>query len=230
MKFLELEQGTPEWLTWRAGKLTASVAAAVMDEGKWFPKNRKDLAELLSGRRSTEQNAAMAHGTNMEPIAREAASEALLYDFQPICVEDGRYAASLDGWDATTNKALLEVKCPISGTDGEIWKTVERGGIPPHYYWQMVQQIALSDAKIAIFFVYVDGEYLLQEVDVESAKVYWEQDLKPAWEDFWGRWDPDTPWNENESLEAQLAASLYVNAKRQLDSAYDRGWRIRHLV
>ena len=216
MKFLELEQGSEEWFEWREGKLTASVAAAVLDRGKYFPKNRKELADSLSGRRSTTQNKAMAHGTNMEPIAREKASETLGRDFKPICVQDGLYAASLDGWD---DGWLLEVKCPMSGKDGEIWQSTYNGEIPDHYYWQMVQQIGLTDAEKAIFYVYVDGSHTYKYVDIEQAKEDWKNVLLPAWMAFVRDYDPEVPWNEKEGLEAELAASLYRSAKETLDAA-----------
>ncbi len=216
-EFVELEQGSEEWFAWRDGKLTASIAAAVMDEGKWFPKNRRDLADYLSGRKKSEGNVATTFGSNMEAAARDQYNTERVVNCIPMCVSDGPYAASLDGWD-DVNKHLLELKCPYTGTESQTWKEAKSHSVEIHIYWQMVQQIGITQPKAADLAVWVDGELTIIDIDIKGALKDWDV-LKRAWGDFLAEWDPATPFLENTSEEAAEAAEFYKVAKHALDTS-----------
>src|SRR4249919_1012209 len=76
-----MEQGSPEWLALRVGKITGSRFKAVMDLNKRNGqpnKPRRELVRILRDELATgvpeyvEPNEYMAHGSAMEPFARAA--------------------------------------------------------------------------------------------------------------------------------------------------------------
>lgn len=74
-----MEQGSPEWLAIKAGKISGSRFRAVLDLHKKTGKPNKPRRDLVADLRreletgvltSIEPNEYMAHGTRCEPIAR----------------------------------------------------------------------------------------------------------------------------------------------------------------
>ena len=77
MKVLNFEQGTPEWLASRAGKVTASMVGAVLaapSTAAYRDYQSQLVAEILTGKPqgSDFTNDYMKYGTEMEPFARAA--------------------------------------------------------------------------------------------------------------------------------------------------------------
>ena len=75
MKVLTMEQGSPEWLAARAGKVTASRISDVMaakTTAAYRDYRAQIVAEILTGQpqESGFTNAAMQWGTDKEPLAR----------------------------------------------------------------------------------------------------------------------------------------------------------------
>ena len=68
MKFIDLAQGSPEWLEYRKDKFNASEAGDVMGCG--FNKPYK-LAEIKYGGKEVFQSEAMRLGKEYEPKIRE---------------------------------------------------------------------------------------------------------------------------------------------------------------
>lgn len=143
------EQGTAEWLSERAGKVTASKIASVMAklrDGKPGADRKNYMAQLITERLTglpadTFTNAAMQWGTETEPQAR--AMYELVTGF-PV-VETGfvphptlgQTGASPDG--LVGEDGLVEIKCPNTATHID---TLRGAGIDRKYllqmHWQMI--------------------------------------------------------------------------------------------
>jgi putative phage-type endonuclease len=148
-----IEQGTPEWLELRRGKVTASRVADILAKTKTGASaSRQNYLIELALQRTTKTiepsytNAAMEWGTAIEPQARVAyevktnnfVDQVPFIDHPTIqgfgCSPDG-----LVGKDG-----LLEIKCPNSATHWEYFKAKEP---PKKYFIQMQAQMAVTGAK-----------------------------------------------------------------------------------
>jgi putative phage-type endonuclease len=143
------EQGTPEWLAERCGKVTASRIADVMSNGRGKEPSatRKNyMAQLLTERLTgavaeSYTNAAMQRGTETEPQARA------MYELQTgLDVDQVGFVphpvieccgASPDG--LIGDLGLVEIKCPNTATHIE---TLRGAAIDRKYllqmHWQMI--------------------------------------------------------------------------------------------
>ena len=147
----DLEQGSPEWLAARVGRVTASRIADVMAKGKGGEAQTRLnykwqlVAEVMTGQSQEDRffNQAMAWGVEQEPFARAA------YEIQTGGLVESvgliahpqipRCAASPDGLVGLDG--LLEIKCPKTPTHLEY---MEKGNIPGHYQLQMLWQMACT--------------------------------------------------------------------------------------
>jgi len=142
------EQGTPEWLQERCGRVTASRIADVMSKGrgKESSATRKNyMAQLLTERLTGTvaegfTNAAMQWGTETEPQARamyelQTGHEVVQVGFVPHPVIEGT-GASPDGLVSDTG--LVEIKCPNTATHIE---TLRGSCIDRKYVLQMHHQM-----------------------------------------------------------------------------------------
>lgn len=155
-----IEQGSPEWLMQRCGKVTASRVADIFAETKSGPSaSRKNYLAQLAAERLTltvEQsfvNDAMRHGTEHEPIARA------LYEIaKGIAVDQVSFVnhpsidmagASPDG--LVLDDGLVEFKCPNTATHIEYMLS---GDAPKKYQYQMVWQIICTEREWCDFVSY----------------------------------------------------------------------------
>ena len=141
-------QGTPEWLSERAGKVTASMVSAVLmkPETAGFRDYQAQLvAEILTGKPqgSDYTNAAMQFGTEMEPLARSAyeAETGFSVDEVGFCQHPTieRAGASPDG--LVGDSGLVEIKCPKVATH---LAYLIAGVVPAGYKNQMMWQMACT--------------------------------------------------------------------------------------
>lgn len=156
----DLQQGTPEWLAARLGKVTASRVADVVARTKtgYSASRANYLAELalerLTGtRQESFTNAAMQWGTDNEPHAR-AAYEAKTGE---IVEEVGLVLhPRIDGSGASPDGlvglfGLIEIKCPNSATHLETLTTKLPAG---KYVTQMQWQMACTERQWCDFVSY----------------------------------------------------------------------------
>ena len=142
-----VEQGSPEWLKLRLGKLTASRMADVLATTKTGQSaSRKNYMAQLVAERLTGQvgesftNSAMAWGTDNEPIAR--AEYEMMHDVmvdQVDFVDHPSIAmcgASPDG--LIGDNGLIEIKCPNTATHIDY---ILSGKPPTKYLPQMALQM-----------------------------------------------------------------------------------------
>ena len=141
-------QGSPEWLSERAGKVTASMVSAVLakpETAGYRDYQAQLVAEILTGKPQGSDyiNAAMAFGTEMEPLARSAyeAETGFSVDEVGFCQHPtiNRAGASPDG--LVGNSGLVEIKCPKVATH---LAYLIAGVVPVGYKNQMMWQMACS--------------------------------------------------------------------------------------
>ena len=217
---LKLVQGTPAWHAHRAQFRNASESAAVMGLSPW--QTPYQLWQVRTGRMEVPVTAPMRHGTEMEPKARAAYEEQTGLIMQPLVLTDGDYSASLDGI-TLEGDLLLEVKCPYKGQSSSLWQAVSVGEVPEHYRIQVQHQLMVAGATLAHLWVFDGSEGILVEIRRDEATV---AAIRAAWDVFQKYLDSDTPppLTERDTVERtdpvwQLAAGLYVSAKRKADEA-----------
>ena len=148
-----IEQGTPEWFAQRLGKVTASRVADVIAKTKTGYSTSRDnyMAQLVCERLTgtvaeSFTNAAMAHGTETEPLARaayESKADVLVDEVAMIShptIENA--GASPDGF--VGEDGLVEIKCPNTATHID---TLLTQTVPGKYITQMQWQMACTGRK-----------------------------------------------------------------------------------
>jgi putative phage-type endonuclease len=155
-----IEQGSPEWLAIRMGKVTASRITDVMAKGKsGEAATREDYRTELVVQRLTNEpgesftNAAIEHGVAYEPIARITyEAHASVFVEQVSFVEHPTiewFGCSPDG--LVGEDGLLEIKCPSSKNH---IKYLLGGKPPAKYVPQMQCQMAVTGRKWCDFVSY----------------------------------------------------------------------------
>ncbi len=156
----EIIQGSPEWKALRCGKVTASRVADVVAKTKtgYSASRANYLAQLIAERLTgtpaeTYTNAAMQHGTETEPEARDAYSfyhgvtvEQVAFVSHPKIDQAGASPDGLVGADG-----LVEIKCPNTATHLE---TLLGQAVPAKYTDQMQFQMACTGRKWCDFVSY----------------------------------------------------------------------------
>lgn len=149
-----IEQGTPEWMAMRLGKLTASRMADVLATTKSGPSaSRKNyLAQLVAERMTGQQgesfsgSAAMLWGTDNEPMAR--AEYEMIKDVMVDQVDFVTHptiewlGASPDG--LVESNGLVEIKCPNTATHIDY---LLAGKPPAKYMPQMALQLLCTNRE-----------------------------------------------------------------------------------
>lgn len=156
-------QGSKDWHTFRALGFGASEANLIAGYDKFG--SVVDLWNFKTGAvvRDDVINAAMQHGIDTEPEARERFEQATGIKMTPKCFEHGEYPfirASLDGINED-HTIILEVKCPSKL--GIHMKSV-RGTMPEYYYPQLQHQLFVTGAEFACFWSYMPtmGGFMLE--------------------------------------------------------------------
>ena len=153
-KFVELEQGSPEWLSWRRTVITATDASIIMGNNPWdtpYTCWQRKLG-LVEEKKSNE---AMERGKKLEPEARAQFNERYNILMEPCVVESTEYdflGASLDGMCLIGN-SLLEIKCGGS----KLHSMAANQEIPQYYLDQMQHQLLVTGAERCFYYSY-DGK------------------------------------------------------------------------
>lgn len=153
-------QGSQEWFAQRVGKLTASRMADVLSTTKSGPSaSRKNYLAQLVAERMTGQpaesfsNAAMAWGTEHEPLARAEYEILTDYSVEQVSFVDHPdiewCGASPDG--LVLDGGLVEIKCPNTATHIEY---LLAGKPPVKYQPQMLLQLACTGREWCDFVSY----------------------------------------------------------------------------
>ena len=156
----EIIQGSDEWKQLRLGKVTASrVADMVARTKSGYGASRANYAAQLIAERLTGQpaesyvNAAMQHGTDTEPEARNA------YEFyQGVTVEQVAFVPHPTIADAgcspdglVGDKGQIEIKCPMTATHLD---TLLGQSTPARYIDQIQFQLSCTGRQWCDFISY----------------------------------------------------------------------------
>ena len=168
-------QGSEDWHKWRDKKRSASLAGVIMGcAPSWSPvKTWEDLRMEQAGlaaRRSDFLERAAKRGLESEREALQRFKQERPHhlDYEPVCVEYGEFAASLDGY---AKPFWVEIKTPARGKQSKLWELMEGNGVqvasdlPAHYFWQLVHQAwSLQGHKVegVFFIVFADGDILFR--------------------------------------------------------------------
>lgn len=155
-----IEQGTPEWLAQRCGKVTASRVSDILAKTKTGPSALRAnymaqlIAERLTGTvAESYTNAAMQHGTDTEAEARNAYCFYQDADVELVGFVDhpsiAMCGASPDGLVGSVG--LVEIKCPNTATHID---TLLGGTVPSKYVHQMQWQMECTGREWCDFVSY----------------------------------------------------------------------------
>ena len=164
-RIIDCEQRTPEWFAARAGRLTGSVAAAVLAKIRSGGEAaaRRDLRTQLAIERLTGMpvdndgfiSREMQRGIDLEPAALaayEAATGRVVRRTGFIIRDDLLVGCSLDG-DVDDLKGIIELKCPKSATHVGYLKAKR---LPPEYVPQVTHNLWLTGADYCDFASFDD--------------------------------------------------------------------------
>jgi putative phage-type endonuclease len=161
MKILNLEQGSPEWLSWRKTVITATDCPIIMGSSPWSTEYQcwQRKLGLVEEQKSNE---AMERGKRLEPEARAHFMEKYGINMTPVVVESSEFeflGASLDGL-SDCKKYILEIKCGGS----KLYDMALQGIIPPYYDHQVQQQLLVTGAERCFYYCYNGKDAVCIEV------------------------------------------------------------------
>lgn len=175
MRFIDVQQDTPEWLEMRFEKIGASDCPTIMRESgygetplKLYWKKKKRVSGFCSQ--------AMQKGKDLEPIARELASKIHNTSYiRPKPIQHPKYdwmIASIDGYDPVNDK-ILEIKM----VNKKLMEEISIGNIPSHFQWQLQHQMEVSGHSESFLFSFLPEtsdpstwEYVFSTVSRDESK------------------------------------------------------------
>lgn len=171
MKYINLEQRTPEWRRWRQCGITATDSAVILGMSPY--KSRKRLWAEKVGRiepADLSKNPFVQYGVAHEDDARRLFELAHDICVMPACAEyDGNpiFRASFDG--LTPDDEPVEIKCP----GDTVLDEVKREGLESRtcrlYAVQVQHQMLVSGAKRGWLVFFDHGRILEFEIERDEA-------------------------------------------------------------
>lgn len=181
---VELKQGTPEWLQYRATKFNASDAPAMMGASKY--KTRNELLREISRGFAVEVDAKTQEifntGHRFEALARPIAEVIIGEDLAPVVGYKGDLSASFDGITLMEN-IIWEHKT----LNDEIRAAIGVEDLHPQYRIQMEQQLLVSGAEKCLFHATKrndDGELIDQKHFWYESDLELRESIIAGWEQF----------------------------------------------
>lgn len=164
-RIIDCEQRSPEWFAARAGRLTGSVADAILAKLKsgGEPAARRDLrlqlaVESISGAPMETDgfiSKEMQRGIDLESAAigaYESETGSMVRKTGFIVRDDLLVGCSLDG-DVDNLRGILEIKCPKSATHVGYLRAKR---LPPDYVAQVTHNLWVTGAEWCDFVSYDD--------------------------------------------------------------------------
>lgn len=162
MIYVDLEQGSPEWLEFRRSHIGSSDAAIIQGTNR-FP-GRTPYRLYIEKVEGIEQqdNPAMKRGRELEPVARQMFIDKMSKLVVPrVGVSEERpwQSASFDGI-SEDGTLIVEIKC--GGED--LYLKALQGEIPVYYKTQIQHQFCVSKAVKGYYVAFYEGEIAIVEV------------------------------------------------------------------
>lgn len=146
MKIHNFEQGTPEWFEIRRGKVTASHAQAIGNNGKGLDTyiNQVMAEYFSSAEKEHYSNKDTDRGNELEPIARSIYEMENNVDVEQIgfCELDEFVGCSPDG--LVRDDGMIEIKCP---DDKTYFNILMEEKIDSGYEWQCQMNMLILKRK-----------------------------------------------------------------------------------
>lgn len=230
---VDLEQNSDEWMDHRRVHCNASSAGLIMGVQTFTPNTWDSLLDWYRGKGTPfVGNVATDWGHTHEDEARVAAESINDEFYAPVVVtrihKQLPLSASLDGksveFDGSTGH-VAEIKCPYQGKQSKTWVLVDGGECPPQYYWQIQQQMFVSDAKEALLFIYDarDKSHLQLTVPRNDADI---DLLMEKWAEFWNLLESGEMKGDGvlrrEDTEFKVVATEWAEANEVLAEAKER--------
>jgi putative phage-type endonuclease len=181
----ELVQGSKEWHAWRRKGLGGSDAPTVMGESPWstpFMLWAVKTGKLEPAPFSPWTQKAVDKGHRLEPLARAKYIEKTGIVTHPNTAVHPDYdfiRVSTDGYNAELGH-IIEIKCPGIKT----CKEAAAGIVSTTYYWQLMHQYMVLDAKTMDYVVYDEDNDKLHIIPVPRNRED-EARLLEALKEFW---------------------------------------------
>lgn len=148
-----LQQGTPEWLTMRLGKFTASDAQAIANNGKGLETLVfEKVAEKMTGKTKDQYtNEDIERGNELEALARNS------YELETGIVAKQVGFIELSEWIGCSPDGLiaedgmLEIKCK---NDANYVRYLFDKKIDPAHAWQMQMQMFVAERKWVDYVIF----------------------------------------------------------------------------
>jgi putative phage-type endonuclease len=162
----------------REGMLTASDIATALGENHYETPQKLLLRKVL--KLKWAGNAATAHGTRLEPIARDLYDERYNHKSHEIGLVQHPVHKWLGGSpDGITEDGLLiEIKCPLT-------RKIE-SKVPKHYMPQIQLLLEILDLEECDFIQYKPDPEIFNIVRVQRDRE-WFQNALPILEAFWNK-------------------------------------------
>ncbi len=179
MKVINLDQGSPGWLTWRDAGIGSSDCPTILF-GKMYQNSREGLwknkcYQMYGGRPEEKPtkifvNAAMTRGKDLEPLARAWYTKWVGESAEPLCCVSDDFPflkASLDGYVASKNRGI-EIKAPVVKKDGssDHYLALE-GKIPSQHIPQLLHLCLVSGIK-DIHFISIGDKAVFDPINLHA--------------------------------------------------------------
>lgn len=221
MKFIDLAQGSQEWLHFRRMGIGASDAPSIMGVG--FKTPYQLFMDKMTGSEAVV-NSAMQRGKDLEQPARELFIKMTGIEIDPAVVVHDEHEwqfASLDGIDKDKS-ILVEIKCPGHRDH----QSAVEGMIPGKYYPQLQHQFAVTGLDRGYYFSFDgkngviveirrDDHYIKELIHKEKQFYQCMLDLEPP-----SLIEKDLITFEDE--EWNSIAQLYIETKSQIESLEEK--------
>lgn len=181
-----LVQGSLEWHEYREAHANASEAPAVMNAGRFQPRNQRELCLERNGTTVKTTNFAMRIGSANEAV--------VLTKLRGLLKKPGLkpevLAAEIDGLpmsaslDARDTDTAIEVKTCVS-EGSSYWTEAKAGRIEESVLWQMTHQYIVGRehgvVNLALYVAFGDTGILIPYVHDDER----EEKLMAAWKAVW---------------------------------------------
>jgi hypothetical protein len=193
--FRDIEQGSPEWLKLRLGKVTGTRLKKLRAKDN-LPLIDELIAEMISEQiEEIRISEAMQRGSDMEPIARRAYEEYTECTVEQVgFIECGKYpwfGMSPDGLikEKGIYRKGLEIKCP--DTDTHV-RYIRQGTVPAEHKDQVFSCFVAVPDLIEHDFVSYDNRFKIKPIhivntrreDIKEELAQIDEEMEKFWKKF----------------------------------------------
>lgn len=213
---ISLEQGSPEWLLWRAETFGASDCSTMLGINPFKSRNallREKAKGQKEGKNSTYQDAIFEKGHSAEKEAISLLSDEWNEGIYPFVLQkdNSQISASLDGADWNIERIIEHKLYTDSNHAQKRFELAQRGELTEYDMAQVQQQLLVSNAK-ECWFIVSDGTKENRAVAIVQPDFKWFERIVKGWEKF--EYDlHEFLQNGDDSLEI---ASQYIEIDEQI--------------